>query len=120
MKTHLSQERSHSGDRRAVDINTLVGQSLNLVYHGARAEMPVFKIRLDQDFDPHAGEAELFPQEITRVLFNLISNGFYAATKRQGQEEPDGYEPTLAAATRNLGDRVEIGICDNGGGTRPR
>jgi two-component system NtrC family sensor kinase len=60
----------------------------------------------------------LFPQEITRVLLNLISNGFYAALKRKA-EMKDGYEPTLAAATKNLGDRVEIIIRDNGSGIPP-
>ena len=68
--------------------------------------------------DPAAGEAELFPQEITRVLLNLISNGFYAALKSKA-EMKDGYEPTLAAATRDLGDRVEIIIRDNGSGIPP-
>ena len=60
----------------------------------------------------------MFTQEITRVLLNLISNGFYAATKRR-RETGDGYEPTLAAATKNLGDRVEIRIRDNGSGIPP-
>ena len=67
-----------------------------------------------------AGEADVFPQEITRVLLNLISNGFYAATKRKSRQANGGdYEPTLAASTRNLGDRVEIRIRDNGTGIPP-
>jgi two-component system, NtrC family, sensor kinase len=69
---------------------------------------------LQRSFDPTAGEVEVFPQEITRVLLNLISNGFYAATKRQGQESGNGFEPTITAATKSLGDRVEIRIRDNG------
>jgi two-component system NtrC family sensor kinase len=59
--------------------------------------------------------ADVYPQEITRVLLNLISNGFYAATKRKA-EAGDGFEPMLSAATRNLGDRIEIRIRDNGTG----
>ena len=74
---------------------------------------------MQRSFDPAAGEADLFPQEITRVLLNLISNGFYAATKRKAQNGGDGYEPTLAAATKNLGDSVEIRIRDNGSGIAP-
>jgi len=70
-------------------------------------------------FDPGAGEVDVFPQEITRVLLNLISNGFYAATKRILESRMDGQEPTLAATTRNLGDRVEIRIRDNGTGISP-
>jgi signal transduction histidine kinase len=61
----------------------------------------------------------VYPQEITRALLNLISNGLYAATKRKQQDNSDGYEPTLAASTKNLGDRVEIRIRDNGPGIPP-
>jgi signal transduction histidine kinase len=61
----------------------------------------------------------LYPQEITRALLNLISNGFYAATKRKERDNSDGYEPTLVASTKNLGDCVEIRIRDNGTGIPP-
>jgi two-component system NtrC family sensor kinase len=118
VKNMLLHSREGSGERRPVDVNSLVEESLNLAYHGARAEKQGFQIRLERNFDPAAGQAELFPQEITRVLLNLISNGFYAATKRRA-EMGDGYEPTLAAATRDLGDRVEIRIRDNGSGIPP-
>jgi two-component system, NtrC family, sensor kinase len=118
VKNMLLHSREGSGERRSVDVNSLVEESLNLAYHGARAEKQGFQIRLERNFDPAAGEAELFPQEITRVLLNLISNGFYAALKRKA-EMKDGYEPTLAAATKNLGDRVEIIIRDNGSGIPP-
>jgi signal transduction histidine kinase len=116
VKNMLMHSRDDSGERRAVDINTLVEESLNLAYHGARAEEQGFYIRLDQKFDPGAGEAELVPQEITRVLLNLINNGFYAARKRKADDGRDDYEPQLTAATRNLGNRVEIRIRDNGSG----
>jgi hypothetical protein len=78
--------------------------------HGARAERQGFNITLERSFDPAAGDVDLFPQEITRALLNLISNGFYAATKRKAEANGGDYEPTLAAATKNLGDRVEIRI----------
>jgi signal transduction histidine kinase len=70
---------------------------------------------LQRDFDPSVGMADVYPQEITRVLLNLISNGFYAATKRK-VEVGDGFEPMLSATTKNLGDKVEIRIRDNGTG----
>jgi len=119
VKNMLLHSREGSGEHRPVDINALVEESLNLAYHGARAEKQGFNITLERSFDPAAGNVEVFPQEITRVLLNLISNGFYAATKRKGQAVSDGYEPTLTVATKNLGDRVEIRIRDNGAGIPP-
>jgi signal transduction histidine kinase len=118
VKNMLLHSREGSGERRSVDLNAIVEDSLNLAYHGARAENQEFKIKLERSFDPAAGRVDLFPQEITRVFLNLISNGFYAAMKRKA-EMRDGYEPTLAAVTRNLGDRVEIRIRDNGSGITP-
>jgi signal transduction histidine kinase len=119
VKNMLLHSREGSGEHRPVDINSLVEESLNLAYHGARAEKQGFNIAIERSFDPAAGEVDLFPQEITRVLLNLISNGFYAATKRKNQAEGDGFEPMLAAATKSLGDRVEIRIRDNGTGIPP-
>jgi two-component system NtrC family sensor kinase len=119
VKNMLLHSREGSGERRPVDLNSIVDEALNLAYHGARAEKQEFKIRLERSFDPAAGEVDMFPQEITRVFLNLISNGFYAAMKHKAETRLNGYEPTLAAATRNLGDRVEIRIRDNGGGIAP-
>ena len=119
VKNMLLHSRQGSGEHRPVDINALVEESLNLAYHGARAEKQGFNITLERSLDPAAGEVDLFPQEITRALLNLISNGFYAATKRKAKANGGGYEPTLAAATKNLGDRVEIRIRDNGTGIPP-
>jgi signal transduction histidine kinase len=112
----LLHSREGSGEHRLVDINALVEEGLNLAYHGARAEKQGFNITLERSFDPATGEVDVFPQDITRVLLNLISNGFYAATKRKAQADNNGYEPTLAVATKNLGDSVEIRIRDNGTG----
>jgi signal transduction histidine kinase len=119
VKNMLLHSRHGSGEHRPVDINALVEESLNLAYHGARAEKQGFNVTLERSFDPTAGEVDVFPQEVTRVLLNLISNGFYAATKRQGQESGNGFEPTITAATKSLGDRVEIRIRDNGIGIPP-
>jgi signal transduction histidine kinase len=116
VKNMLLHSREGSGEHRLVDVNALIGESLNLAYHGARAEKQGFKINMEKFFDPDAGEIDVFPQEITRALLNLISNGFYAATKRKEQRNSDAYEPTLTATTKNLGDKVEIRIRDNGTG----
>jgi two-component system, NtrC family, sensor kinase len=116
VKNMLLHSREGSGEHRPADINALLDESLNLAYHGARAEKPQFNITLQRDFDASAGEIELFSQEITRVFLNLIANGFYAVTKRKAEFGNSGYEPRLSATTRNLGNTVEIRIRDNGVG----
>jgi GAF domain-containing protein len=119
VKNMLLHSRQGSGEHRPVDINALVEESLNLAYHGARAEKQGFNITLETSLDPAAGEVDLFPQEITRALLNLISNGFYAATKRRAGANGGNYEPTLATSTKSLGDSVEIRVRDNGTGIPP-
>ena len=116
VKNMLQHSREGSGEHRVIDINALVEESLNLAWHGARAETHGFEIKLKQSFDPSAGGADVFPQDIRRALLNVISNGFYAATKRRAETDGGDYEPTLTASTKNLGDRVEIRIRDNGTG----
>jgi len=116
VKNMLQHSREGSGEHRVIDINALVEESLNLAWHGARAETKGFEIKLKQSFDPSAGGVDVFPQDIRRALLNLIANGFYAATKRRAEINGSDYEPTLTASTRNLGDQVEIRIRDNGTG----
>jgi GAF domain-containing protein len=116
VKNMLLHSREGSGEHRLADINAIVDESLNLAYHGARAEKGEFNITLQRDFDADAGTIELFPQEITRAFLNLIANGVYAATKRKTEERELGFEPTLRASTKNLGTTVEIRIRDNGTG----
>jgi GAF domain-containing protein len=119
VKNMLLHSREGSGELREADINALVEESLNLAYHGARAEKSGFNIILQRELDASAGSAEVFPQEVTRALLNLISNGFYAATKRKTESDEAGFEPNLLATTRNLGASVEIRIRDNGDGIPP-
>jgi two-component system, NtrC family, sensor kinase len=118
VKNMLLHSHQGSGEHRPVAINALVEESLKLAYHGARAEKQNFNIMVEQSFDPVAGEADIFPQEITRVLLNLISNGVYA-TREKAPRDGETYRPTLTASTKNLGDRVEIRIRDNGTGIQP-
>jgi hypothetical protein len=106
-------------DRPPAGINALLDESLSLAHHGARAGKPAFDVTLQRDFDPDAGMIEVFPQEITRVFLNLLSNGFYALAKRMKESGGTGFDPMLRATTRNLGDAVEIRIRDNGAGIPP-
>jgi signal transduction histidine kinase len=115
VKNMLLHSREASGERRPMDVNALVQESLNLAYHSARAEKKNFDIMVEQSLDPAAGKVDLFPQEITRVLLNLISNGVYATAKK-AQVNAEIYKPILTASTRSLGNRVEIRIRDNGTG----
>ena len=115
VKNMLLHSREGSGEHRPTEINAVVEESLNLAYHGARAEKPGFNITLKRNLDPTAGTIDAYPQEITRVFLNLISNGFYAATKRK-EAEDSSFEPLLSATTKDLGSKVEIRIRDNGTG----
>ncbi len=119
VKNMLLHSREISSEHRRVDINAIVEEILNLAWHGARAEKQGFEITIERSFDPATGDAEIFPQDVTRALLNVIANGFYAATKRKAEAGSDGYEPVLAASTKSLGDRVEIRIRDNGTGIPP-
>ncbi len=114
VKNMLLHSRQGSGEHRLTSINTVVEDSINLAYHGARAQRKDFNISLERDFDLAAGEADVYSQDISRALLNLISNGLYATGERSAQI--DDYEPVLRISTRNLGDCVEIRIRDNGTG----
>jgi signal transduction histidine kinase len=118
VKNMLLHSHQGSGEHRSAVINAIVEESLKLAYHGARAEKQNFNIMVEQSFDPLAGEADIFPQEVTRVLLNLISNGVYA-TQKKAPHDGGTYKPTLTASTKSLGDRVEIKIRDNGTGIEP-
>jgi len=118
VRNMLLHSREGSGEHRAADINAIVEESINLAYHGARAEKPDFNVTIQRAFDPAAGMIDVNPQEITRDLLNLIANGFYATAKRK-ESAGDGFEPTLSATTKNCGNAVEIRIRDNGTGIPP-
>ncbi|ESZ19638.1 MULTISPECIES: GAF domain-containing protein [unclassified Mesorhizobium] len=118
VKNMLLHSRQGSGEHRPTSINAIVEESLNLAYHGARAERRDFNITVEKSLDPDAGDVDLYPQEITRVLLNLISNSFHATTHR-GQGDGNAYSPVLCASTKSLGDKVEIRLRDNGTGIPP-
>ena len=115
----LLHSREGSGERRPADVNALVEESLNLAYHGARAEKPGFNVALERILRRCGRRGGGFSQKLSRVLLNLIANGFYAAAKRLAQEGGNGFEPTITAATKSLDDHGEIRIRDNGIGISP-
>jgi signal transduction histidine kinase len=119
VKSMLAHSRGSSGERREVDLNSLVEEALNLAYHGARAQDQGFNITLQRNFGEALAPVELAPQEMTRVFLNLFGNGFYAANKRARETGGGSFQPTLAVATRDIGGAVEVRIRDNGTGIRP-
>jgi two-component system NtrC family sensor kinase len=119
VKSMLEHSRGVSGEHRAVDLNALIDEALNLAYHGARAQDQNFNITLERDFQPGLAPVEVAPQEMTRVFLNLFSNGFYAANRRARDNGNGAFRPTLAVVTREAGDAVEITVRDNGIGIPP-
>ncbi len=116
VKGMLSHSRGGTSTPQTTDLNALIGESVNLAYHGQRASIPGFNVELEVELDPDLGEFELIAQEITRVLVNLLGNAFYAVYERQQSSEV-GYEPIVSVKSRVLdSDRAEIRIRDNGTG----
>jgi GAF domain-containing protein len=113
VKSMLAHSRGGSGDRRSVELNAVVEEALNLAYHGARAQDQSFNVTLERDLHANIAPIEIVPQDVTRVLLNLIGNGFYAVEKRRRQEG-EAFRPTVKVTTDDLPDAVEIAIRDNG------
>ena len=116
VKNMLLHSRSGPSEHRLIDLNTVVEEALNLAYHGARAETPGFNITIERHLDPAAGMVEMFPQDITRVMLNLIANGFYAARQRATMNGGGAFEPIVTLITHDLGHQVDIRVRDNGTG----
>jgi signal transduction histidine kinase len=121
VKSMLAHSRSGGGgDRETVDLNALVDESLNLAYHGARAQDQNFNITIERAYGENIAPIALVPQDMTRVLLNLYGNAFYATNKRQRETNDGEYRPTLTVTTRELGKAVEVRVGDNGGGIPPK
>lgn len=115
VKGMLQHSRSSSGVKEPTDINALADEYLRLAYHGLRAKDKSFNAKLETDFDKSIGEINVVPQDFGRVILNLITNAFYVVAEKKKQQQ-DGYEPTVKVSTKNLGDKIEIRVKDNGNG----
>jgi two-component system NtrC family sensor kinase len=119
VKSMLSHSRGGTGDWQSVDLNALVDETLNLAYHGARAQDKEFNITLVRDFEPTGRPIDVVPQDITRVFLNLFGNAFYAANKRRRDGGDVAFRPRLDVVTRDIGEAVEVKVRDNGTGIPP-
>jgi len=115
----LQHSRSSSGVKEPADINALTDEYLRLSYHGLRARDKTFNATLQTDFDTGIGKINIVPQEIGRVILNLITNAFYAVTERKKQMGDD-YEPTVSVSTKKTGDKIFVSVKDNGNGISPK
>jgi signal transduction histidine kinase len=120
VKSMLAHSRGGSGNLESVNLNALVDESLNLAYHGARAQDQNFNITIERAYGENISPIPLVPQDMTRVFLNLFSNAFYATNKRQREMNSADFRPTLAVTTRDLGKTVEVRVRDNGGGIPPK
>ena len=120
VKGMLMHSRSSSGAKELTDINALAEEYIRLCYHGLRAKDKTFNATINTDFDNSIGKINVVPQDIGRVILNLLTNAFYAITERKdaikNSQGTITYEPTVSISTKNLYDKIEIIVSDNGNG----
>jgi two-component system, NtrC family, sensor kinase len=109
----LAHSRGQPGERRPTDFNALVRDYVNLAFHGMRAQDNTFQAAIEADYDPAVGMLDVIPQDLSRVFLNIGSNACYAVRQKARRRIPD-YQPEIRVTTRDLGERVEARIRDNG------
>jgi signal transduction histidine kinase len=115
VKGMLQHSRSSSGVKEPTDINNLADEYLRLAFHGYRAKDKSFTAKFETNFDENIEKINVIPQDIGRVILNLINNAFYTVNEKRKQVS-NGYEPTVVVTTKKIDDRVEISVKDNGNG----
>jgi signal transduction histidine kinase len=115
VKSMLQHSQRSSGQKEPTDINALCEEYLRLAYHGLRAKDNSFNAAFDTNLDAAVGRVNVMPQEIGRVLLNLINNAFYAVSEKSKTAGP-GYQPTVTVSTKAIDSKVMITVSDNGGG----
>ncbi|MBS1730756.1 MAG: GHKL domain-containing protein [Bacteroidetes bacterium] len=118
VKGMLQHSRKSTGQKEWVDINSLCDEFLRLAYHGLRAKDKSFNATMKTNYDDHIGKINVVPQDLGRVLLNMINNAFYAINE-QKKIHPENYEPEVDISTKKINDKVEIKISDNGNGIPP-
>lgn len=115
VKGMLQHSRSSNGVKEPTDLNILADEYLRLAYHGLRAKDKTFNATMNTDFEKDLEKIEVIPQDLGRVILNLITNAFYVVAEKKRQNV-NGYDPTVTVATKDVGDKVEISVTDNGNG----
>lgn len=115
VRNMLMHSRGQGGERQVTNLNSLVAEYVKLAYHGMRAQNPNFNVAIHEDFDPSIEPISVVAHDLSRVLLNIANNACYAAYEKK-KKAGEGFAPAIAATTRNLGDRIEIRIRDNGDG----
>ena len=115
VKGMLQHSRTSSGQKELTDLNVLADEYLRLAYHGLRAKDKSFNSKMETDFDPALPKIEVVPQDIGRVILNLITNAFYVVNEKSKQGIA-GYEPTVSVSTKKEGNKVLVSVKDNGNG----
>ena len=116
VKGMLQHSRTSTGGKEPTNINVLADEYLRLSYHGLRAKDKSFHAAFETDFDPALPHIEVVPQDIGRVLLNLINNAFYAVDQRAKQKKDEKYTPTVTLVTRSADGKIEVTVTDNGPG----
>ena len=115
VKGMLQHSRSSSGQKELTDINALANEYFRLAYHGLRAKDKSFNAMMKTDLDETIGKLNIVPQEIGRVILNLITNAFYTVSEKKKQAGDD-YQPTVTVNTKKMNDAIEVTVKDNGNG----
>jgi len=115
VKSMLQHSRGKSGEKQLTDINAMLEEDLHLAYHGMRAQDTTFNVKMEKEFDNTIGSVNIVPQDISRVILNIISNSFYEVHKKK-KITGDGFSPVVTLSSKNYTDKIEILIRDNGNG----
>ncbi|GAB5520363.1 MAG: hypothetical protein RhofKO_26140 [Rhodothermales bacterium] len=110
VRSMMAHARSGSGEKQSLNFNALVAEHVDLAYHGKRATVPSFTVEIVRDFGVEVGEVRMMPQDIGRVVLNVVGNAFDALLEASGEQ------PRVTVTTRRVGNQVELRVADNGPG----